>query len=189
MEISLPRDQGIMVYLNRRRAIFVIGITMLIFALFLVMSVFTIWAFWNHYNIDSGSYAAAILLSIFTPAMGAAMVIYLGRGYQREPVIVVDAQGIHLHSQLVGGQHFLPWSHIECISSFHMNWYTSLAIRLKNPTLYRGDAPYERRKDPMTGAHFTILQTLLSLPAAQIMRQIEETYAPELLMHEIKVLS
>jgi hypothetical protein len=189
MEIPLSQAQGIMIYLNRRRAIFVTGITMLIFALFLSMSVFTIWAFWNHYHIDSGAYAAAILLAIFTPAMGAAIVIYLRRGYQRAPVIIVDAQGIHLNSQLVGGQHFLPWSHIECISSFRMNLYTSLAILLKNPTLYRGDVSYERRRDPMTGAHFTILQTLLSLPAAQIMRQIEETYASELLRYKVKILS
>jgi hypothetical protein len=189
MEIPLPQAHGIMVYLNRRRAIFVTGITILIFALFLGMSVFAIWAFWNHYNIDIGAYVAAILLSIFTPVMGAAMVIYLRRGYQREPVIVIDAQGIYLNSPLVGGQHFLPWSHIECISSFRMNGYTSLTIRLKNPTLYRGDVPYERRRDPMTGAHFTILQTLLSLPAAQIMRRIEEIYASELLRYEVKVLS
>lgn len=188
MEISLAQAQGIVVYLNRRRVIFVTVLMISIVTLFLGLDAFAIWAFWNHYNIDSGAYVAAVLLPIGTFLMGAALLIYLRKGYQSEPVIVIDFQGIHINSTLVGGQHFLPWSHRECISSFRMNWYTWLAIRLKDPTLYRGNVPYKRRKDPVTGAHFTILQLLLSLSATQIMHHIQETYASELLRYEVKVI-
>jgi hypothetical protein len=187
----------IAVYINQKRLMLLTSIMALLCLLIGGMDVFALWAFWNHYEIDTGAYVAAVILSIGTATMGWFLFVMLYTLRQRGPAITINSEGfsfaIPLHFAFVSQfrQSFIPWEEIEWIASSQQGMYTWLSLSLKDPAHYwslYGHGPFRSwRRDALTGAHINVAQYTLSLSAGQILQQIEENYSSELLKYEIKM--
>ncbi len=172
METLNLQTHGIAVYPNRKRLFWVTSLMVLLFLPMLGVDVFAIWAFWNHiwafwhrYEIDTGAYVAATMLSIGTFFVGWGMFVALYRLRRRGPAIIINSQGfytdfpLHFTFLLRSRQSFIPWEEIEWISSFHLSpgvMYTWLSLSLKHPAHYShglrptGCAMSARGTDPPT---------------------------------------
>lgn len=188
----------IVVSLNRKRLVGATSIIMLAFLFIVGMDVFTLWAFWNHYEIDAGAYVAALLLLICTLFIGWALCVAFYRLHQRDLAFTIDAQGFSFYLPLRFTflpwfrRSLIPWEEIEWIASSQGGIYTWLSLSLKDPSHYwslYGNGSFRKwRRDPITRAHINIAQYSLSLSAKQILQKIEENYRFELLTNEVKIL-
>ncbi len=162
METLNLQTHGIAVYPNRKRLFWFTSLMVLLFLPMLGVDVFAIWAFWNHiwafwhrYEIDTGAYVAATMLSIGTFFVGWGMFVALYRLRRRGPAIIINSQGfytdfpLHFTFLLRSRQSFIPWEEIEWISSFHLSpgvMYTWLSLSLKDPAHYshglRNECPW-----------------------------------------------
>jgi hypothetical protein len=192
------QNYEIVIYTNRKRLIGITSLIMLIFLLIVGMDLFAIWAFWNHYDIDTGAYVAAFILLISTLFIGLVVFVAFYTLCQSGPAFTINSQGFFFYSPLCSGllspfkPSFIPWEEIEWIASRRGGIYTWLALSLKDPahywSLYRKGPFRKWNRDPLTGAHINIAQYLFSLSARQIIQQIEENYRSELLTYEVKVI-
>jgi hypothetical protein len=198
MNVLNLQSREVAVYLNRLRLIGITCIIVLAFLLIIGMDIFAIWAFWSHYDIDTGAYVAAVILPIGTLFMGSLLFVALYELRRPGPAFMINSQGFFFYSPLCSGllppfkSSFIPWEEIEWIASRRGGIYTYLALSLKDPdhywSLYGNGSFRKWRRDPLTGAHVSIAQYLFSLSAMQIIQQIAENYRPELLTHEVKLI-
>jgi hypothetical protein len=187
----------IVVYTNRKRVFLATSLAMLACLFIGGMDAFAIWAFWNHYEIDTGAYVAAFILPICTAFMGWFLFLVLYGLRQRGPAMTINSQGFSFSFPLRFAfwprrrQSFIPWEEIEWMASSQRGMYTWLSLSLKDPAHYwslYGHGPYRTwRRDALTGAHINIAQYSFSLSARQILQQIEENYRSELIRYEVKV--
>lgn len=198
MEALNHQTDEIVVYPNRKRLFWAYSVMVLAYLLIGGMDVFTLWAFWKHYEIDTAAYVAAVVLFLGTVFMGWATFLMLYRLRWRGPLIRIHAQGFTVAFPLRFTllprikPSFLPWEEIEWISTFSSyRMYTWLTLGLKHParywSLYESGKYRIWRRDPLTGAHIGIVQCPLSLSAKQILQQIEERYRSELSRYEVQV--
>lgn len=187
------------VYSSRKRVFWLMSLIVVLFLLLIGIDVFTIWAFWNRYDIDAGAYVAAVILPICTFLVGWITCIGLyARLRQRGPAISINAQGLYLNFPLRFAffpyfkQSFVPWEEIEWMSSRKRGMYTWFSLSLKDPAHYwslYGHGPYRTwRQASLTGAHINITDFSLSLTARQMLQRIEENYHSELLKYEVKII-
>ena len=197
METVNLQTHEIIVYPNRKRLFWVRSMMVLACLLIGGMDVFALWTIWNHYNIDTGAYVAAIILPLGTVFMGWVTVVMLCRLRWRGPAITINAQGLFVDLPLRFTfsprvrPSFIPWEEIEWISPFSSGMHTWLTISLKDPARYwsrYGSGKYRTwRRDSLSGAHIGIVQYPLALSAKQILQRIEEYYRSELLKYEVQM--
>lgn len=193
------QTHDIAISLNRKRVFWALSIIMLGFVCMIGIDVFTIWAFWNHYEIDTGAYVAAFILPLATGVVGWICCLALYSLCWRDPIMYVNTRGLVLLFPIRFAflprlkEHFVPWEEIERIASCKAGIYTWFTISLKDPARYwlrYGQGKYRPwRRDALTGAHINIAQYSLSLSAKQIVAHIEEQYRSELRTHEVKTRS
>lgn len=187
----------IVVYANRKRVLLAASLTMLACLFIGGIDAFAIWAFWNHYEIDTGAYVAAFILPLVTVFMGWFLFIVLSGLRLHSPAITINLQGfsflIPLRFAFVPRfrQSFLPWEEIEWIALSQRGMFACLSLSLKDPARYwslYGHGPFRPwRRDALTGAHINIAQSSFSLSARQILQQVQENYSSELFKYEVKI--
>jgi hypothetical protein len=188
---------GIVVSTNRKRVRLAASIVVLASLFMIGIDVFTIWAFWNHYEIDTGAYVAAFILPIATIFIGWFLFVTLNGLRQRGPAITINSQGFSFSFPLrfaflpQSRQSIIPWEEIEWLASSRRGMYTWLSLSLKDPAHYwslYGNGPFRTwRRDALTGAHINVAQYSFSLSAKQILQQVEENYSAELFKYKIQV--
>lgn len=186
LERSPLPPQPLVVYphrYRRRRALIGFVLSLLVA---LSVDVFVVWNFGVPPDRTPESNIAALAAFLFTLLvgwMGWFCVVSWRKWQSDQPLLMIDAQGMHIRFLRGVDNVLLPWEEIEWIAVSPIG-DTYLSLSLKDArrwwTMYGKRKPRVFRRDPLTHAHLNLGQTGVSLPVKQILHFIEQNYAQEL---------
>jgi hypothetical protein len=194
MENPMMAHQAVTVYPARYYR-FKMVCFIVIFALILLgFDGFVCWQFWTNNGIDAGAFisaAMAIILTMLVLVFAWGAVLSWSQWDRDRAMIMADSRGLSIDVQPLVGKYLIPWEEIEWIAVRKISIHTYLCINLRSASrwwaMYGNGKPRRFQRASTTGAQINVPQAFLSLPARQILLQIEQNYAEELKRNYVSV--
>ena len=192
--------KDIVIYPNRKQAILrtILGVVCLVFLiLLLVLIIFAL----------SLTFSSPLPASILVPGILLlvcllAIIYFAGRAtwrmastvlFARDPMLVINHQGVTVARTPTLDGYFIPWAEIESIYLYNF-MYKFLCIHPKNTDQYlarfNGLERFIRRSNARLGVPpLAVAQIFLERPVAGILQQVKHNYASELSHYRIQILT